>query len=307
MQFYRCNNCGKIVKLGPKDIAVLYTIACLKCTKRNTLKPYDGEIHPTILDVEDEQAPEFERQLQEATVKRDAARLALDNLAGKHSALEHKFKRAKTLTEAEAIEFRDKIEASHAQLILAQSDFDAAELAYKLAKDKRENLGTRDAVRAGAAKAYSASENVAKTGKNRLYIGSRQYVSGYAKEKAAREGRILNVSVWSPGLNVAWVEGGVKAKAQFKMKLNPDNQYDTISAEVLDEFRRAPQMDATAFLELCRKKGKGSLLWYDRDGANRPTWTAMEIWCLLRAGYRFEFAERSAGKVGQKILLIPPN
>jgi hypothetical protein len=33
----------------------------------------------------------------------------------------------------------------------------------------------------------------------------------------------------------------------------------------------------------------------------------MEIWCLLRAGYRFEFADRSAGKVGQKLLLIPPN
>jgi hypothetical protein len=190
---------------------------------------------------------------------------------------------------------------------MAQGEYDKADLEYRLVHDKRDNLGTRAAVRVGAKAAYSAAEKVSTTGKNRLYIGSRQYVSAYAKQKAAREGRILNVSVWSPGLNVAWVEGGVHAKAQFKMKLNPDNQYDTIPAEVLDEFRRTPNLDANEFLALCSKKGRGSLLWYDRGGANRPTWTAMEIWCLLRAGYQFQFADRSAGKVGQKLLLIPPN
>jgi len=76
---------------------------------------------------------------------------------------------------------------------------------------------------------------------------------------------------------------------------------------VLQVFRDNPKLDSNDFLSLCSKKGRGSLLWYDRDGSNRPTWTAMEIWCLLRAGYRFEFADRSAGKVGQKLLLIPPN
>lgn len=307
MQFFICRTCNRIQKLGTKDVAALWTVACKQCSKTNTLQPYKGEIHRTILDVEDGQVPELDQQVATTKAARDAAKAALDVAAADHSSLEHRFNRAKNLTAAEAVEYRDKIEASHAKLILAQGEYDKAEREYRLVFDKRDNLGTRDAVRAGAAIAYAAATNVGATGKNRLYIGSRQYVSAYAKQKAAREGRILNVSVWSPGLNVAWVEGGVNAKAQFKMKLNPDNKYDTIPAEVLEVFRQTPKLDADEFLDLCYKKGRGSLLWYDRNGANRPTWTAMEIWCLLRAGYKFQFADRSANKVGQKLLLIPPN
>ncbi len=59
-----------------------------------------------------------------------------------------------------------------------------------------------------------------------------------------------------------------------------------------------PDMSADDFIELCRTAGKGSLLWYDKDGADRPTWTALEMACLLRAGYRFVF--------GPVITLIPP-
>jgi hypothetical protein len=45
------------------------------------------------------------------------------------------------------------------------------------------------------------------------------------------------------------------------MKLNPDNQYDTISEEVLQVFRDNPQLDSDEFLTLCARKGRGSLLW----------------------------------------------
>ncbi|MBX6364344.1 MAG: hypothetical protein IRZ00_10795 [Gemmatimonadetes bacterium] len=57
-------------------------------------------------------------------------------------------------------------------------------------------------------------------------------------------------------------------------------------------------MSPKEFLALCEREGRGSLLWYDLNGANRPLWPALGMATLLRAGYRFH--------LGEVIAPIPP-
>ncbi len=171
---------------------------------------------------------------------------------------------------------------------------------------KIREYGVRPAVRRDADVAFNAAKNVASTStKNKLYIGSRQFVSQFASG-ARKKRRILDVPNWSWGLNLAWVEGGITAKAQFKLKLDDRSPYSTIPAGVLQKLRQSPGMQAETFLELCRSEGSGSLLWYDADGENRPTWTALEIASLLRNGYRFAFLARASNPREEKIVLVPP-
>jgi len=171
---------------------------------------------------------------------------------------------------------------------------------------KIREYGVRSAVRRDADVAFNAANAVqAKSTKNKLYIGSRQFVSQFASG-AQKKRRILDVPNWSWGLNLSWVEGGITARARFKLKLDERNPYSTIPPGVLQKLRQSPGMQAETFLELCRTEGPGSLLWYDADGENRPTWTALEIASLLRAGYRFGFLTRASNPREEKIVLDPP-
>lgn len=161
----------------------------------------------------------------------------------------------------------------------------------------------------------TGSLNVQASGKNKLYIGDRQFVVAHTTanplKTKSRKLRILDSGSWTWGLNTSWVEGGVEAKARFKLKLNADDARKTFPDEVLDWFRAnaggtlaVPTGNQNAeleseFLGMCREKGRGNLLWYDRGDEDRPTWTALEIACLIRRGYRFRFAEA-------KIEMIPP-
>lgn len=163
----------------------------------------------------------------------------------------------------------------------------------------------------------AASLNVqASSGKNKLYIGDRQYVVAHTTanpdKTKNRKLRILDSASWTWGLNTSWVEGGVEAKARFRLKLNDSDARKTFPAEVITWFRdnahTSPAVPSSTdnaalesdFLAMCKEKGRGNLLWYDRDGDERPTWTALEIACLIRRGYRFNF------RTGSKIELIPP-
>jgi hypothetical protein len=84
---------------------------------------------------------------------------------------------------------------------------------------------------------------------NKLYIGNRRYVSEHASQSKLKKARMLDFANWSPGLNVAWVEGGISAKAHFKIKLNQNDKYADIPAEVLEEFMAEPDYDAAKFLQ----------------------------------------------------------
>lgn len=187
-------------------------------------------------------------------------------------------------------------------------------------KTLERRLGTVDdvwgVIERAAGDVRSASLNVQASGKNKLYIGDRQFVEAHTRanplKTKSRKLRILDSASWTWGLNTSWVEGGIEAKARFRLKLSDSDARKTFPAEVITWFREnagtshaVPSSTENAglerdFLAMCREKGRGNLLWYDRDGEERPTWTALEIACLIRRGYRFNFP------VGGKIELIPP-
>lgn len=165
------------------------------------------------------------------------------------------------------------------------------------------------------------SLNVNRSGKNKLYIGDRQFVVAHTTAKQSktrsRKLRILDSNSWTWGLNTSWVEGGVEARAQFKLKLDDGNARKTFPEQALDWFRDhasitegvpSPTDNAaleSEFLTMCRQQGAGSLLWYDRPGEPaRPTWTALEMACLMRRGYRFQFGQSK--NQARKVVLMPP-
>lgn len=73
--------------------------------------------------------------------------------------------------------------------------------------------------------------------------------------------RILDVNNWSPGLNASGAEGGIAARAHFK--INHENQCHTIPDSVMRKFKDAPNMEPSKVYELCKTEGKNSLLWCD--------------------------------------------
>lgn len=165
-----------------------------------------------------------------------------------------------------------------------------------------------------------ASLNAGSSGKNKLYIGDRQFVVSHTtanpRKTRSRRLRILDSGSWTWGLNTSWVEGGVEARARFKLKLDGSNPRKTFPDDVVSWFKEnaipgqavpSPTDNArleSEFLDMCREKGRGNLLWYDKDNEERPTWTALEIACLIRRGYRFQFGQTKGGE--GKIELIPP-
>ena len=143
-----------------------------------------------------------------------------------------------------------------------------------------------------------------KTGKNKLYIGSRQFVALHADSKSTGEKkdiarrRLLNANNWTWGVNFAWIEGGTRAAARIKIKENEaaPNAYETIPEAAYEQMLIHPRMSAKDCLELCRQH-PNTILWHGKE--NRPTWTALEIEACLNAGYEFNFREHKhrAGRV----------
>jgi hypothetical protein len=166
---------------------------------------------------------------------------------------------------------------------------------------QRKNVVERD-----ADKLFEEARNIERrTGKNKLYIGNRQFVAGYADSKensADANRRILNAANWTWGVNFAWIEGGTVAAARIKIKENEKNpnDFECIPEGAYAEMMIRPRMTGKDWLALCQKY-PNSILWH--GGQSRPTWTALEIEACLNAGYRFDFREHKH-RVGRVIELV---
>jgi hypothetical protein len=154
-----------------------------------------------------------------------------------------------------------------------------------------------------AQKTYNKARNINSGGKKKLYLGSRQEVSSYADKKLKRKDRKLDQSVWSWGINEAWLEGGISGGSRFKLKTD-------IGDEVAGGLRANPRMTANDFYNLIRPtvvggEGTNRTMWHSLD--HRPTWYAQEIMKLLETGYTFEELPRKHKWKGEfKRQLIPP-
>ena len=307
MPTYKCNTCNYIQDFKEKYEYELKTKTCGRCNKVGTFRAYSGPMTDAILDKEDERKVKLKNDLGVLDGKIDALTKNLEKIQGDKKSRQQDYERIKTPTEAELKTYTAEIEKFNEAMIEVAGQLEEQKKKWKVMVDQFDDLGNRQAVRKDAVVAHDAASVVEQTsGKNKLYIGSRQYVSSYVSGAKSKKLRILDVPNWSPGLNVSWVEGGIKAKAHFKIKLDQENEYHSIPEAVLQKFKEDPAMEPDEFYKICKEDGKGSVLWYDKDGRNRPTWTAMEIWCLLRAGYTFTFATSSKDASGQKIVLMPP-
>ena len=304
---YNCGTCGFI-----KDFTVqLYELKqekCPKCFKIGTWQVYTGPMADTILSREDARSEKLSKDLVAAKDEYDKCKADLDNIKSTLSHQEFSYNaRCGQMTIDEIKKEIANMEKIMDEMLAITNKYNDAARKYVPLKEQFEDLGNRAAVKKDAPKAYQMAANVQVTsGEDKLYIGNRQYVSQHGSKSEKKKARLLDVPNWSPGLNVAWVEGGVSAKARFKIKLKAGDPYADIPSTVLEKFEANPTYDAADFFNLCREEGKGSLLWYDKDGKNRPTWTALEIWVLLRGGYRFTFADSKHDGPGRKIVLVPP-
>ncbi len=292
MAAFQCSKCGRVkdFKESHQDAYLLAERPCTVCWK-GTWVPYEGPMAKVVLDREDAEVKELEQRC-----------VFLDEQI------------AATLRtkELQRIEYETAGTPDHARVVqthiaLCNDAIVSFHNEIRANEAKIREYGVRGSVRRDAGVAATAAQNVARaSGKNKLYIGNRQFVSQFASSTRRKQLRILDVPNWSWGLNLAWVEGGIVAKAQFKLKLDDGSPYSTIPAKVLAKLRLAPGMQAETFLKLCRTEGGGSLLWYNKDGENRPTWTALEIASLLRSGYQFKFLARASNPREEKIVLTPP-
>lgn len=142
----------------------------------------------------------------------------------------------------------------------------------------------------GSAQVYEGTNKVQqKTGKNVLYVGNRQYVASFASGDANKKKRTLDIGIWSWGLNFAWIEGGIDARVEVKIKLNesyPPHPYESMPEDAMYAILARPTMNGAQWLELC-EKFPGSILWVKYPNESRPSWTALEIKACLDAGYIF--------------------
>jgi hypothetical protein len=310
MVTFQCETkgCGHILLNSSKRYAYeLAGFTCPKCHKTGAWKNYTGEIHEAVLAREDVRIVGLKQKLLLALAERDRLKIEFDQACAERRNCELAYNALHNPDIPTIVSELKKIERkTNAAVVAGQRHRDAEEAAAKL-DSAIDDLGNRDAVNRDAGTAYRSAASVeAASQKNKLYIGNRQYVSQHRDKGPLKKFRILDVPNWSPGLNVAWVEGGISAKAHFKIKLDSTNQYANIPDAVLDKFKDVPAYDAEDFLALCKTDGKNSLLWFDKDGYNRPTWTALEIWCLLRKGYSFQFGDSKKDGKGRKIVLTPP-
>lgn len=308
MPTYKCRKCNAVRKFAASYVYELKDVTCDNCKSvGNGWEEYRGEMWGHLLDEEDGESVRLESRIALLAESKKSQSQRLSAEQADLAKLEREYKAKTAVNAQDATTYT----SAHSRIVdriaeiserIAGFDVAIAEL-----RDERDNLGVRNAVRRDASVVYGNAEGVEKSsGKNKLYIGSRQYVSSATVLKGSikKKARILDAANWSPGLNVAWVEGGIKAKARFKLKMNSENQYFSIPRRIITELSARPDMDPEAFFELCRDMGRGSLLWYDRGGKDRPSWTALEIYYLLRSGYRFNVA--GDGNAGEKIYLVPP-
>jgi len=264
--YYKCKRCGRIHE-SAKEQWQLVGATCTNCFQKDPWVLYEGPVAVAILAEEDKQ--DFI-----LTNKYLALKQAKENSDRAYEDLRAKVKKQTSYTKPELAKMLNEIQLCH--------DVSASVHAQiKEVADELDLLGNREAVKKDAVVAHKAAAS-----QQELFVGNRQYVSQF---KSKHSGKILDVPNWSWGLNCAWVEGGISAKAHFTVKFTEDDPYTQIPKEVQKALNNQPKMSAEEFLELCEKSGKGSLLWYDKDGSNRPTWTALEMATLLRAGYRFTF------------------
>jgi len=308
MPTYKCNVCNNIQTFKEQYEFELKGKACGKCKKYGTFQTYSGPRAASILDNEDQQLITLKNDLGVLDGKINQLKTDLEKIQAGKKTRQNDYERIKVPTVDEVNTFATEIDKFNKAMIDVSTQLDDLQKKEKVQADMIADLGNRPAVRKDAIVAHDAASVVEQTsGKNKLYIGSRQYVSSYVSGYKAKKLRILDVPNWSPGLNVSWVEGGIKAKAHFKIKLmNHENGYHSIPENVLQKFKANPAMSPDEFFKVCKDHGKGSVLWYDKDGRDRPTWTALEIFCLLRVGYTFNFAKSSKDPSGEKIVLMPP-
>lgn len=275
MPYFKCKTCGR-TRAFPAFPP--HGSTCTGCFKQNQWLAYDGPISDTILAEEDKQydilTNEY-RKLQQGA----------QNAKSAYEELEQRYKQKAKLTKPERQQILEQIQLCHDACADMYSQMKPLAAALEL-------LGNREAVKKDAITAKTAASQ-----QQELFVGNRQYVSTFKTGQGAAA-KILDVPNWSWGLNCAWVEGGISAKAHFTVKIDSNNAYTQIPQAVQNALNGHPNMSADDFLDLCEQEGKGSLLWYDRDGASRPTWTALEMATLLRAGYTFHF--------GQVVTLTPP-
>lgn len=248
---------------------------CINCGTENQWLDYKGPLAPTILAKERhsyEETVVFYKQKE--TVIKSLGETRKNKEKEFEQNFSKRFKSNETAFASEAfLMLHTEIQLCF-DLIVSMTE-ELAGLNRKLSEMTDPDIIERDAGIVGS--------NAVRNASGGLVLGNRQFVSVLPPAK------ILDAANWSWGLNISWVEGGVNGKADFELVLNPDNPYHTIPPGILSTLQGRPSMNCDDFLDLCRDQGSGTLLWYDADEENRPTWTALEIATLLRAGYGFVF------------------
>jgi hypothetical protein len=178
----------------------------------------------------------------------------------------------------------------------------------QMTKDLMVIASERERYNKGSAQVYGETNSVAqRTGKARLYVGNRQYVAAYASKDPSKKKRTLDMGIWSWGLNFAWIEGGIDAGVEVKIKLHEnaqttEEQFAALPEDAWYSIAAHPTMSGAQWLKLCEQH-KGTILWVEYPNESRPSWTALEIKACLDAGYRFLIYDHKK-KDGQAIKLV---
>ncbi|MDG9780482.1 hypothetical protein [Metapseudomonas otitidis] len=245
---------------------------CINCGAENLWQAYDGPLAPTILSKE--------RQIYEETTafyrqKEAIVASLIETRKNKQKEFDLNFTaKLSVMSEAEALNML-QTEIQLCFDVITSMTEELTALSRKLSEMTEPDLIERDA--------RMVATNAAKNALGGLVLGNRQFVSALPPEK------ILDAANWSWGLNISWVEGGILGNADFELALNPNNPYHNIPSSIILILQGRPNISSEDFIELCREQGRGTLLWYDAEGDNRPTWTALEVATLLRMGYVFVF------------------
>lgn len=307
MTWFNCSACKKRFEAP----FAYYNVTCAFCRKTTHVSPDQGDVGAEIRS--NEKAAEkasLQRDLETAKFWQNERRQQLATFKARYIGNDPSVLQAK----------REKHYVDRVQGLVEDVEYyeqRAATLERKLASFEQ----VWEVIERASGKAQGDSRGVIASGKNKLYIGDRQFVVAHTESNEqktrSRKLRILDSNSWTWGLNTSWVEGGVEAGARFKLKLNDADARKTFPADVVAWFNDnagrtdgvpTPNENAaleSEFLAMCREKGRGNLLWYDRGDEERPTWTALEIACLIRRGYRFQFGHSKSGS--SKIELLPPH
>ena len=281
--------CKHIQFFSAEYLSELNDAVCKKCFKPGLWTLHTGEVHKQVLENE---ASELESLITYA----NNLQKRIDVLNEKRSILESAYNSTKGYDQETLLESIKNL----------QLQVEKAALNRDEALRQIDDFGNHPKAIEGAKKVYKDAKEVQTTSKkNKLYIGSQTFVATHVKNDGKKKLRALKVNDWSWGLNLAWVEGGVASKAEFKLKLSGKGDFDDIPKSILDKFRAQPDMNYQTFLELCKKEGDKTLLWYSKPNEeDRPSWTALEIASLLRRNYRFRFQNRKSNNREEKISLV---